>query len=85
MSQIDKLIDRLYLLPTDMRIEEIDKVMRYFGYWMKPPTGGGSHYKFVKPGCEPIVIPVHGYIKKPYLEQVKKMIGEERKNERKDK
>ena len=35
-----------------------------YGYEIKQPKGGSSHYSFVKPGCSRIVIPRHKPIKK---------------------
>lgn len=43
----------------DIRFEEIVKVMKEYGYEIKQPKGGSSHYSFVKPGCSRIVIQRH--------------------------
>ena len=48
----------------DIRFEEIVKVMKEYGYEIKQPKGGSSHYSFVKSGCNRIVIPRHKPIKK---------------------
>ena len=33
--------------------------MKEYGYEIKQPKGGSSHYSFVKPGCSRIVIQRH--------------------------
>ena len=56
MSSWDKLLKRFLELDHDIRFEEIVKVMKEYGYEIKQPKGGSSHYSFVKPGCSRIVI-----------------------------
>ena len=68
----------------DIRFEEIVKVMKEYGYEIKQPKGGSSHYSFVKSGCNRIVIPrhkpiKHKPIKKVYVKMIKKVIEEEMK------
>ena len=50
-----------------------------YGYEIKQPKGGSSHYSFVKSGCNRIVIPRHKPIKKVYVKMIKKVIEEEMK------
>jgi len=80
MSQIEKLIQRICELPDDVRFDELCKVLTYYQYEMISPAGG-SHYKFVKPGHETIVLPKHGSMKKVYVVKVKKIIEEEEDHE----
>lgn len=69
----------LLKLGHDFRFEEIVKVMKEYGYEIKQPKGGSSHYSFVKSGCNRIVIPRHKPIKKVYVKMIKKVIEEEMK------
>ena len=75
----DKLLKRFLELDHDIRFEEIVKVMKEYGYEIKQPKGGSSHYSFVKPGCSRVVIPRHKPIKKVYVKMIKKVIEEEMK------
>ena len=61
----------LLKLGHDIRFEEIVKVMKEYGYEIKQPKGGSSHYSFVKSGCNRIVIPKHKPIKKVIEEEMK--------------
>ena len=79
MSSWDKLLKRFLELDYDIRFEEIVKVMKEYGYEIKQPKGGSSHYSFVKSGCNRIVIPRHKPIKKVYVKMIKKVIEEEMK------
>lgn len=77
MSQWDKLIKRISLLAKDIRFDELRKVLESYGYKMKSPSGGSSHYTFRKSGCQPITIPKHEPIKKVYVEMVRQIVESE--------
>lgn len=80
MSKWDKLIDNICSLSLDLRFNELRKILEAYGYEMKPPKGGSSHYTFRKKGCQPITIPKHEPIKKVYVEMVKQVVESEAKN-----
>lgn len=77
MSQWDKLLDRVCSLSKDLRFEELRRILESYGYEMKSPKGGSSHYTFRKPGCMPITIPKHEPIKKVYVQMVKEVVESE--------
>lgn len=74
MSKWDKLIARIIKLSSDLRFDELRKVLESYGYQMKSPRSGSSHYTFRKKGCPPITIPKHEPIKKIYVEMVREVI-----------
>ena len=81
MSKWDKLLTHIYTLSKDLRFDELRKVLESYGYEMKAPRSGSSHYTFRKSGCQPITIPKHEPIKKVYVEMVKQIVGGEVKND----
>ena len=82
MSKCDKLIARICGLSKDLRFDELRKVLESYGYELKAPKSGSSHYTFRKPGAVPITIPKHEPIKKVYVEMVRQVIeSEEKKHE----
>ena len=82
MSKWDKLLWRIKTMSADVRFDELRKVLEEYGYTMKAPKSGSSHYTFRKSGCRSITIPKHATIKKVYVEMVKNIIeSEERENE----
>ena len=81
MSKWDKLIARICNLSQDLRFNELRKVLESFGYEMKAPRSGSSHYTFRKQGCMPITIPKHEPIKKDYVEMVRTIVESEAKND----
>ena len=81
MSKWDKLLARILTLSKDLRFEELRKVLESYGYDMKTPKNGSSHYTFRKTGCQPITIPKHEPIKKVYVEMVKQIVESEEGND----
>ena len=80
MSKWDKLLERICSLSNDLRFEELQKVLEYFGYEMKGAGSGSSHFTFRKKGCAPITIPKHETIKKTYVKMVKDVVESEGDN-----
>lgn len=81
MSKWDKLLARICTLSTDIRFDELRKVLESYGYEMNAPRSGSSHYTFRKKGCMPITIPKHEPIKKVYVEMVKQIVESEERND----
>ncbi|MGN0587509.1 MAG: type II toxin-antitoxin system HicA family toxin [Oscillospiraceae bacterium] len=74
-------MQRICTLSTDLRFDELRKVLESYGYEMYSPKGGSSHYTFRKHGCNPITIPKHEPIKKVYVEMVKDIVESEADND----
>ena len=81
MSKWDKLILRIYNLSKDLRFKELQKTLESYGYELRGPSGGSSHYTFRKKGCVPITIPKHEPIKRVYVEMVRQVIESEEKRD----
>lgn len=79
MSVFEKLIEEILNLSKDMRFDELAKILIYYGYEMKQPKGGSSHYVFRKTNHPTICIPKHNPKKKKYVMEVKEIIEEEAK------
>lgn len=77
MSKWDKLLNKICSLSSDVRFNELKKILESYGYTMYAPSGGSSHYTFRKTGRNPITIPKHEPIKKVYVRMVKEIIENE--------
>ena len=84
MSSWDKLLRRILSISGDLRFDELKRVLVEYGYEMRSPRGGSSHYTFRKDGCMPITIPKHNPIKKSYVEMVKEIVENEVRNHEDD-
>ena len=85
MSKWDKLLNRILTLSSDVRFDELKKVLESYGYTMRQPSGGSSHYTFRKAGCSPITVPKHEPIKKVYVMMVKEIAESEEKTDENNK
>ena len=65
---------------SDIRFEELRKILESYGYEMSAPGKGSSHYTFRKSGCQPITIPKHKPIKRVYVKMVKEIVESEENN-----
>lgn len=81
MSRFDKLIKEIKNLSSDMRFEELKKVLESYGYIGKPPKSGSSHWTFRKVGRNPITIPYKKPVKITYVKLVKDTVESEEKGE----
>ena len=73
MSQLDKLLAKLYKkpIPNDMRIDEIEKIVKTFGCIIVP--GGRHPMKIVHRLTGTVIpIPVHGdTVAEAYIKEIK--------------
>ena len=77
MGQWEKLLEKVRSLSSDIRFEELKKILESYGYSMKSPGNGSSHYTFRKRGYSPITIPKHNTIKRVYIEMVREVVERE--------
>ena len=70
---VKKSIQKLFSLPTEMRIAEIETILAHFGYRLV--NINGSHFQFKNHASMKITIPVHNSsVKKVYLKIIKRNI-----------
>ena len=48
MSKWEKLLMRIQKLSNDLRFQELRRVLESYGYEMRAPKNGSSHYTFRK-------------------------------------
>lgn len=77
MTKWEKLLSRICSLSSDLRFEELRRVLESYGYEMRAPSGGSSHCTFRRKGCSPITIPKHEPIKRVYVEMVRQVVEDE--------
>ena len=64
MASIDKLVDKMKRQPNGIRIEEVDKVLTYYGYILYRQKGSHRHY--INSAGDVITIPIRRPTIKPY-------------------
>jgi len=70
---IKKNLKKLMSEPTEMKIKEVQNILKTFGFMLDRVHG--SHYIFIKPECDNIILPVHNKkVTKHYLIDLKELI-----------
>ena len=77
MSQWEKLLERLNNLSSDLRFEELKRILEHYEYKMDSPKGGSSHFIFRKKGQGIITIPKHKPIKRVYIKLIRDVVQKE--------
>lgn len=77
MGWLEKLLEKMRRLPPEMRYEEVERVLRAYGF--AEERARGSHHIFRHPDGRKLTVPKHRgqVVKTTYLKQVLKAIGEE--------
>jgi predicted RNA binding protein YcfA (HicA-like mRNA interferase family) len=75
MSKIDKLINSIKNNPTNVKFEDLEKILISYGFEVRQPRGGSSHHTFKKDKYI-ITIPRHKPVNKIYVKQFIKIIDE---------
>ena len=70
MSKLKKTIEKI-LNKKNVSFEDLDYILRTFGYDCRCPKGGSSHYSYFKKGITKIItIPKKKPIKEVYIKKV---------------
>lgn len=71
INSISKLIERVYSIPLDLRINEADRFLGFYGFELRRQSGSHRIYK----NKQGIMINIQGPIVKPYqIEQILKAV-----------
>ena len=74
MTRQEKELERIRNNPTNVRFEDLDRLLSSYGFESR--SGGGSHYFYKKRGCRPISIPKHKPVKTVYVKKALALIEE---------
>jgi predicted RNA binding protein YcfA (HicA-like mRNA interferase family) len=72
MSKKDKLLRRILDNPTNVRFQELQKLLDQYGFILERVTG--DHYIYKKPGFRPISVPFTHPVKSYVVREVIKII-----------
>ncbi|MGJ7045332.1 type II toxin-antitoxin system HicA family toxin [Thermoanaerobacterium thermosulfurigenes] len=76
MSQIEKLFEKIEKNPKNVRYEQLDKILRHFGFGVREPKSGSSHVTYFHPKLADILtVPKDKpFVKEIYVKKALKMI-----------
>jgi predicted RNA binding protein YcfA (HicA-like mRNA interferase family) len=75
MTRRQKLLQQLRNNPKNVRFEDLDKLMRWYGFECRSPKGG-SHYVYKRKGQCSITVPHNKPIKSTYVREALALIDE---------
>lgn len=68
MAKYKKLYEKIVRNPKDVDFEELDKLLRLYGFICRQPRKGSSHYTYYHPRLEEILtIPKNRPVKAVYV------------------
>lgn len=70
MTKLDKLYSQIVNNPKDVNFDDIDKLLKRYGFERRQPRGGSSHYSYYHPDLQDVVtIPRSRPIKAIYVKK----------------
>jgi predicted RNA binding protein YcfA (HicA-like mRNA interferase family) len=76
MTKLSKIYAQIVNNPRDVRFEDLDKLLRRYGFEHRLPSGGSSHHNYFHPDLpEVLTIPYARPIKAIYVKQAIAAVG----------
>lgn len=77
MTKCKKRLKKIFQNSKTVTFKELDHVLRDFGFEMRQPSSGSSHYIYTK-GIIQISVPFkRPFVREVYVKRVLELIGEE--------
>ena len=51
MTRKEKILEKVRNNPKNVSFEDLDKLVRWAGFILRPQKSGTSHFVYTKPGC----------------------------------
>lgn len=80
MSKKEKEFEKIKNNPKNIKFTTIDKLLRQYGFTVRQPKGGSSHYIYKKDKLT-LTIPKHNPVREVYIKKAVQFIEEVLKNE----
>ena len=77
MTKRQKRVRRLFQNPRTVAFKELDQVLKSFGFEVRQPGSGSSHYIYTKGEIQISVPFKRPYVKEVYVKRVLELIGGE--------
>lgn len=75
MSKYEKLLKSIRNNPSDVKFEDLRKILLHHGFIERQPRGGSSHFTYTRKDTI-ITVPKHKPVNKAYVKQTLKLIDE---------
>lgn len=75
MSKHEKLLKSIRNNPSDVKFENLRKILLHYGFTERQPRGGSSHFTYTRDNTI-VTVPKQKPVNKTYVKQVLKLIDE---------
>lgn len=82
MTKRQKRIRKLFQNPKTVTFKELDRVLREFGFEIRQPSSGSSHYIYTKKEIQISVPFKRPFVQEVYVKRVLELIGGEDNEEK---
>ena len=82
MSKREKRLRKIFQNPKTVSFKELDTVLKSFGFEVRQPGSGSSHYIYIKGDIQISVPFKRPYVKEVYVKRVLELVGGENNEER---
>jgi len=79
LSKKEKEFEKIKNNPKNIKFTTIDKLLRQYGFTVRQPKGGSSHYIYKKDKLT-LTIPKHSPVREVYIKKAVQFIEEVLKN-----
>lgn len=77
MTKREKRVKKIFQNPKAVPFKELDRVLKDFGFEVRQPKSGSSHYVYTKEEIQISVPYRRPYVKEVYVKRVLEIIGGE--------
>lgn len=77
MTKREKRVRKLFQNPKTVSFNQLDKVLKDFGFEVRQPSSGSSHYVYTKEEIQISVPFRRPFVKEVYIKRVLELIGED--------
>lgn len=77
MTKREKRVRKLFQNPKTVSFKELDRVLKDFGFKMRQPGSGSSHFIYIKGNIQISVPFRRPFVKEVYVKRVLELIGGE--------
>ena len=76
MAKKEKRVKKLFQNPKTVPFKELDKVLKDFGFEVRQPRSGSSHFVYTKGEVQMSVPFKRPFVKEVYIKRVLELLGE---------
>ena len=82
MTKRQKRVKKIFQNPKTVSFKELDSILKHYGFIVRQPGSGSSHYIYVKDTVQIAVPFKRPYVKEVYVKRVLELVGADENDEK---